>query len=352
MQVRILKRECASDMLVARGKGSEGRGLLRVASMDIGTNSTRLLVAEMGADWGFRRVFGDRRIDRLGEGLQQRGRLDDAAIQRTLETLSLFLGEARGRGAQRILAAATSAVRDASNGRRFAKLVEATTGLELRVLSGEEEARWMMRGVSLLWPSPPERWMALDIGGGSTEIVWSRFREVERAESLPVGMVRLTEGTFSHDPPFRQEIGRCRELAREAFIQTLGETLPPQARPEVLVGTAGTITNLAALDLHMAPYDGERVNGHRLTRGAVERWCSVLARMTSAERRTLHGMEPGREDVILAGALMVAEFLAVLGMDGLWVSDFGLLEGIALMAAETEAKAEGKAEAEVETKWP
>ncbi len=331
-----MKRERASDMLSEMGKEREGRGRLRVASLDIGTNSTRLLVAETGGGGGFRRLFGDRRITRLGEGLQQRGRLGEAAIQRTLEALSLFLGEARAQGAERILAAATSAVREASNGGSFGKRVEAAIGLEVRVLSGQEEAQWMMRGVSLLWPTPPEHWMALDIGGGSTEVVWSRFREVERVASLPVGMVRLTEEALRSDPPSSREIGRCRELARTAFSRALAETLRPEESPGILVGTAGTITTLAAMDLRLAPYDGERVNGHRLTSIAVEAWCTLLAGMRRSERRGLPGMEPGREDVILAGALMVAEFLTLLGKGWLHVSDYGLLEGIALMAADDQ----------------
>jgi exopolyphosphatase/guanosine-5'-triphosphate,3'-diphosphate pyrophosphatase len=308
----------------------------RLASIDIGTNSVRLLVADFGADGGFRRIFMDRRITRLGSGLQRSGRLGEEAVQKTLETLRVFVGEARRHGAERTLAAATGAVRGAGDGRAFVHRVFEQTGLRVLLLSGQQEARWMMRGVSRVWPDPPHRWMIVDLGGGSTELVRARGQEVETARSIPLGMVSLTEGTMRHDPPLGAEVTRCRNIARGAFSEVLSSMGVPPGPSACLVGTAGTITTLAALELGLDPYDGDRVNGYRIRRQDVERWAEILAAMDNAGKRRLPGMEPGREDVILAGVLMFHELMGLLAVEEIHVSDYGLLEGIALMATSHE----------------
>jgi exopolyphosphatase/guanosine-5'-triphosphate,3'-diphosphate pyrophosphatase len=314
-----------------RGEGM--RPAQRVASLDIGTNSLRLLVADVEADGGFRKVFEDRRIVRLGQGVQGSGSLSDGAIGRTVESLRAFLGEARARGASRTLAAATSAVREARNGEPFVRRVREALGLEVRVLSGPEEARWMVLGVSLLWRDPPGRWLAVDMGGGSTELAAAAGRVVQRAVSLPLGMVRLTEELLGAGPAGPGELERCRGRCRELLERGSGELLDAGRGVGLLVGTAGTVTTLAALDMEMASYDAGCVNGYRLSRDAVSRWVSILAKLGASQRRGLRGMEPGREDVILAGAVMVEELLRMARVDEMVVSDYGLLEGIALMAA-------------------
>jgi exopolyphosphatase/guanosine-5'-triphosphate,3'-diphosphate pyrophosphatase len=328
-----LKRGRPSDIFERIMARQEGEEVLRVASLDVGTNSLRLLVADWGAGGGLRRVFGDRRITRLGEGLQGSGRLSEEAIQRTLEALCVFLGEAEGLGAQRVLAAATSAVRDASNGPGFVRRVRGETGLDLRVLSGQEEASWMAAGVSLLWHTPPPEWVAVDIGGGSTEVVRASGRKASASRSIPLGMVRLTEEVFAHDPPTDEELKRARGVAREALAEPLRVLGAEGAGKGILVGTAGTVTTLAALDMGLERYDPDAINGYTLSTDSVERWCRTLAGLSRAERAGLPGMEPGRQDVIVAGAVMVGELLALLQAEGLLVSDYGLLEGIALAAA-------------------
>lgn len=310
--------------------------VLRVASIDIGTNSVRLLVADVGADGGFRRVFMDRRITRLGAGLRRLGSMGVEAVKETLETLCVFVKEARRQGAKRTLAAATGAVRDAKNGRAFVDRVSERTGLMVRVLSGEEEAHWMMQGISQVWRHPPHGWMIVDVGGGSTEFVKARGCEVENVRSIPFGMVHLTEEIIHHDPPLADEIDRCCEVARTAFKESLSMIGAFRCPPAVLVGTAGTITTLAALDLALDTYDGDRVNGYRLQREDVDRWGQILSGMNNLRRRELPGMEPGREDVILAGVLMFSQLMNLLGSEEIHVSDYGLLEGIAIMAAQKE----------------
>lgn len=328
-----MKRGRPSDIFIKIMARQEGEGLLRVASLDVGTNSVRLLVADAEAGGGVRRVFVDRRITRLGEGLQASGRLSEGAIQRTLEALCVFLEAATRLGARTVLAAATSAVRDAENGPEFVEGVRRETGLELRVLAGEEEASWMAMGVSLLWPTPPERWTAVDIGGGSTELVRARGRRAVASRSIPMGMVRLTEEVFVHDPPTHGEVTRARDMARSALGGLLRDMEVRGGDHGTLVGTAGTVTTLAALDMGLDPYDPDAINGYRLRIGSVDRWCRTLAGLPRDERTRLRGMEQGRQDVILAGAIMVSELLGLLCSEELLVSDCGLLEGIALVAA-------------------
>jgi exopolyphosphatase/guanosine-5'-triphosphate,3'-diphosphate pyrophosphatase len=315
-------------------KSPEGHSALRVASLDIGTNSVRLLVADVSRrDGGFQRVYLDRRITRLGEGMQRSGGIKEEAMARTLEALSVFLVEAERRGARRILATGTSAVRESINRDLLLARARDDLGLDIHILSGEEEAHWMMRGVALLWPQISGHWMIVDVGGGSTEFVAVKDARIESSTSIPLGMVRLTEGVFQHDPPLAAELVRCRKTAREEFAKALDEIKADGDLPRLLIGTAGTVTTLAALDLKLAPYDADRVNGHRLSREGINAWCDLLSELNARERRELPGMESGREDVIVAGALMFSELLDLLHLETVHVSDYGLLEGIAAMAA-------------------
>ena len=328
-----MKSTLPSDILSLMENKGEGHGALRVGVIDIGTNSVRLLVADFGHDEGFQRVFEDRRITRLGEGSQNSGRLSEEAIQRTLETLCVFLVKAQEKGAARVLGAATSAVREASNGQLFAERARELTGLEIRVLSGNEEAGWMARGISLLWAFAPERWIALDIGGGSTEFALMERDVFREAFSIRLGMVHLTEDLLTRDPPSSFQMERCRNVSKEAIIEALRICALQRDLPTLIVGTAGTITCLAAMEMNMDPYDSERVNGYRLSLEAVDRWCMLLAGLNKRKRCEIPGMEPGREDVILAGTVILCEFMRALGSEEIVVSDYGLLEGIALMAA-------------------
>jgi len=304
----------------------------RVASIDIGTNSVRLLVAELGGPTSLKRLWGDRSIARLGEGVGASGRLGDQAIARALMVVKAFVDRARLLGAQRLLAAATSAVREASNGLVFLKRLEELTGVRARVLSGEEEALWMMEGIRWVWEEPPETWVAVDMGGGSTELILAQGSGVRSARSLPLGMVRLTEEFFHQDPPDEASLQMCRKRIREMLGEALRSLGLGTVRDPAIAGTAGTITTLAALDRAMSSYDGDALHGTNLSRLAVRKWRARLSGMDSRARRSIPGMEPGREDVIVAGALMVEELLDMLGAEAMVVSDHGLLEGMARMA--------------------
>jgi exopolyphosphatase/guanosine-5'-triphosphate,3'-diphosphate pyrophosphatase len=331
-----LKREWSSDILKPMRKQEGGQYVLRAAAIDVGTNSTRFLIADVGEDRGFQRVFADRRITRLGEGVHCSGRLNEKAMQRTLETLCLFLSAAQDHGADRIAGAATSAVRSASNGDSFVHRIRHETGLELQILSGEEEAHCMAQGISLLWSDPPDRWTAVDIGGGSTEIAMAERNIQREVLSVPLGMVHLTENLLKHDPPQPFEVEHCKATSHKVLSKVLSNLATSHESLGVVVGTAGTITTLTAMELGLDPYDGEKVNGYHLGREAADRWCQKLARMDDEQRRRIPGMEPGREDVILAGTIILCELLRVLGVNEIIVSDYGLLEGIAFMAAQVK----------------
>jgi|Deesub1362A_J573_1020465.scaffolds.fasta_scaffold00247_51 exopolyphosphatase/guanosine-5'-triphosphate,3'-diphosphate pyrophosphatase len=317
----------------------------RVASIDIGTNSVRLLVAEVEAEGGLRRLYMDRRITRLGEGLQRFGVLSQEAVRRTREALLAFSHALEDWCVQRTLAGATSAVRESRNGEAFVQMLEKEMSIPIRVLSGEEEARWTALGVEKRWIHPPSRWTLLDIGGGSTEMVDVENGRVRKTLSLPIGMVKLTEEAILGDPPTKEELTACRRKAGGLIGECLrgDRAAGGYSRPSV-VGTAGTITTLAALDLGLEVYDSGKIDGHILRREAVHSWCNRLGAMTSEERARLPGMESGREDVILAGSILLEEVMEALGTETVEVTDFGLLEGIAVVAArEAEADPTGAA---------
>ena len=289
---------------------------MRVAAVDLGTNTTRLLVADI--DGGtLAEVHRETRITRLGEGVDARGRLLPTPIARVRNVLTDYRRTLESLGAERTLAVATSAVRDAENGEAFLGEVEWSYGFETRLLTGEEEAELTRRGVN-----PAAGTLVLDIGGGSTELVLDDFHA-----SLPMGAVRFTER-------YGEDVARCSAEAR---------ALLPDLSPRTATGVAGTVTTLAALDLGLTEYDRERVHGHVLTRDAARAQLERLAALTVDERRALPAMEPGRASVIVAGAAILVAVLDAYALAAIEVSERDLLDGVALAAAELPEPAEGDA---------
>jgi exopolyphosphatase/guanosine-5'-triphosphate,3'-diphosphate pyrophosphatase len=289
----------------------------RVAAVDLGTNSTRLLVADVKED-EIRDVERAVAITGLGEGVDSRRILLPLPITRVRNVLTGFRRRIEELGAMRTLAVGTSAVRDAENGEAFLGEVEWSYGFETLLLSGEEEARLTFRGAML--GRDPEGTMVVDLGGGSTELVTA-----EKAISTDVGSVRLTE--------------RLGEDVEGIAASVRGEL--PALEPARAVGVAGTITQLAALDLELEEYDSDRVDGHLLTLGAVERLRDRLAAMSVEERAVLPAFEPGRAPFIVAGATIVAEVLRAYGLKELEVSERDLLHAVALDAAGLPPPEEG-----------
>jgi exopolyphosphatase/guanosine-5'-triphosphate,3'-diphosphate pyrophosphatase len=297
---------------------------MRLAALDVGTNTVLMLVAEPQADGSVRRVLDLQRITRLGQGVDSNHRLDPQAALRTLDAIAEFAEQARAAGAERILAAGTATLRDAADGESFIRRVRERASVELEIISGEAEA-WLSylavtHGLRL---DPARRVLIIDIGGGSTEFIRAEPGAKLQTASLQIGSVRLTERIVRSDPPTTHEAADLR-LAIDAELQGLGWEL----KPEELVGIAGTVTTVCAVALEMETYDADRVHGYRLSRAEVERVLKLFGSMPLAERRKLKGLEPARADVIFAGAAILERVMSKCGVDHVVVSDQGVRWGL------------------------
>lgn len=334
--------------------------MMRAAAIDVGTNTVRLLVGEPDGAGGYRPVFAAQEITRLGQGLLPDRLLQPEPIQRTLAVLESFRRLADSHGATRSAVVGTSALREASNRQEFLHRARRETGLDVRVISGEEEARLTLRGVRAALPAVgtlcgpvdqgrhlrstgPDamgaplggRLLLMDIGGGSTEFLLADGDAILATASTGLGVVKLTEAHVRHDPPLLAELKAIRDVVVARLARLRAEGLPgfgpaAAALATTFVGTAGTVTTLAAVDLSLTSYDPGRVNGHRLSRDRVEALLRELASLPLARRRTVPGLEPARADVIVAGALVCVVVMESLGFPSILVSDGGLREGILL----------------------
>jgi exopolyphosphatase / guanosine-5'-triphosphate,3'-diphosphate pyrophosphatase len=299
---------------------------VRVAAVDLGTNTTRLLVADVD-DGRIDEVHRETHITRLGEGVDARKRLLPVPIARVRNVLADYRRTLERLGAERTLAVATSAVRDAENGEAFLGEIEWSYGFATRLVSGDDEALLTRRGVQ-----PAAGTLVVDIGGGSTELIVDDFHA-----SLDLGSVRYTERYMHTDPPGSAELDACAAAVRSV----LEERVP--VRADAAIGVAGTVTTLAALDLGLDTYDRERVHGHRLSLKAAQHQLARLAALPLAERREVPALDPERATVIVAGAVILTETLLFFGLDAIEVSEHDILDGIALAAAELRAPEEGAA---------
>jgi len=310
---------------------------MRVAAVDLGSNSTRLLVADV-ADERIDEVVRRLKITRLGEGVDERKRLLPAPIARVRNVLTDFRREAESLGAERTLAIATSAFRDAENGEAFLGEVEWSYGFQTRLLSGHDEAQLTFRGASL-GRELAEDTLVLDIGGGSTELVVGGRDDLRFHDSLDLGGIRLTERFLHSDPPGAEELAACASAVRAL----LAERVPDEIQPRTAIGVAGTITSIAALDLGLEEYDPDKVHGHRLSREGVAAQLERLASVPLAERREIPALDPDRAPVIVAGTVILSEALDHFGLEGLEASERDILDGAALEAAGLPEPEEGAA---------
>jgi exopolyphosphatase / guanosine-5'-triphosphate,3'-diphosphate pyrophosphatase len=299
---------------------------MRVAAIDLGTNTTRLLVGDV-VDGRVDPLVRRSTITRLGEGVDARRRLLPFPIARVRNCLSDYRRELESLGAERALLVATSAVRDAENGEAFLGEIEWSYGFTTRLLSGEDEANLTLRGVGELGAGT----VVVDVGGGSTELVSSSDRV-----STNLGSVRLTERFLDSDPPSADEL----RALREAIRAVLAEHDLPAA---YAVGVAGTITSLAALDLDLVEHEPGRVHGHLMREAGIAAQLGRLAALPLAERREVPGLEPERAPVIIAGAAILLEVMRYLGVSEIAVSERDLLDGAALEAAKLPEPVEGDA---------
>jgi len=297
------------------------------AAIDAGSNTLRLLIGTVVDGRVVPKLY-QRRICRLAGNFSQQEGLSAEARERTLSVLREFAFICQKAGVQQVRAVGTAAFRQAVNGENFADLVRATTGLPLQIISGEAEALYTARGVVSALDPVPAHALIFDIGGGSTEFILCVDGEVVWSQSFPLGVVHLTEVHASH-------IDRQAEISKtlaqvQAELQKACISSDADLAKLTLVGTAGTVTTLAALDMQMAEYDWRRVNNYSMPYHTLQAWYERLCPMTLLEREALPGMEPGRGDLIIAGLEIVLGIIPATHSERLVVSDFGILEGLLL----------------------
>jgi exopolyphosphatase / guanosine-5'-triphosphate,3'-diphosphate pyrophosphatase len=303
---------------------------LRVAVVDIGTNSTRLLVADVTDDGDLTERERRTKVTRLGDRLGETGVLGDEAMARVLGTLGEYQQVIDEQGVERAVAVLTSAVRDAANGEDFLARVRAQSdGLDARVIGGDEEARLTFRGAtSERGPGDATPTLVIDVGGGSTELVVGSGNEVSFHVSTQAGVVRHTERHLATDPPTRDDLRALAEDVREIYA----EAVPQQVRRTAgaAIAVAGTATTLGAIDLDLEHYSPDRVHGHVVSTTACRRILERLAALPEVDRREVRGLHPDRAPTIVAGVVMVVEALELFGLDSTAVSDHDILRGAAL----------------------
>ncbi len=296
----------------------------RVAVLDIGTNTLLLLIAELSDTGALLPVYDACEFGRLGQGLDRNGVLAEEAITRSLDIVNRYRDVMDAHGVDKVAAVGTEALREAGNAAKFIEPATAKLGTEIRVISGEAEANLVYRAVSESFPELAGQALVIgDVGGGSTEIISVSAAKTASVVSLPIGSVRMTERHLADDPPSAAQIA-----AMTADIDSVLATLdlPDGAR---IVGTAGTATAIAAVELGLAEYDGSRVNGFRVSAETIGQQLQRYWRLSVAERRQLPGLEPQRADVIAAGVTIFARLLHQAGTSEILISDRGVRWGLA-----------------------
>jgi exopolyphosphatase / guanosine-5'-triphosphate,3'-diphosphate pyrophosphatase len=304
---------------------------MRLAGVDIGTLTCRLLIADLPTGGKLIEVRSERRILRLGEGVDQTKQLSVTAMDRVLQCLREWRKIIDASHVDAAVAVATSAVRDAENRDEFLDRVKREAGFEVELISGEEEARRTMLGIRSGLPHGVTDVLALDIGGGSTEFILDRPGQNPLVRSIDIGVVRLCERLLHHDPPTDEEVRQSREwVARgtKAAVAEMGNY-----HTATFVGTAGTITSLAAMAQKLSAYESARIHNYRLQLDTIRDLEQTLLSQKKADRVGLPGLEKGREEVIAAGAIIIRTVMETLGLQECLVSDLGLREGVLIHLA-------------------
>src|SRR3954454_8822829 len=311
------------------------RARMRVAVFDLGTNTTRVLVADV-EDGLVRQLERRTKVTRLGEKVDSSGRLADGAIERVMATLTDYQAIVDELQPERTIALATSATRDAANGDEFRQLLHERFGLDAHIIPGEEEARLTFLGATAARPEGDGPFVVIDIGGGSTEfVIGSAGSDPTFSVSTQAGSVRPTERPLKEDPPRDEDL-----LMLRAAVRSLVE---PAAREEPRhtiaagIAVAGTATSLSAIDQQLDPYDPEKVDGYGLLLEACDRMLAELAAIPLEERKQVTGLHPDRAPTIIAGAAILVESMRVFSLDSVEVSEADILHGAALDLASKEA---------------
>ena len=299
----------------------------RIATIDVGTNTILLLVAELDQDGGFRILTDRAEIARLGAGVDRTRSLSAAGVERALEVLRDYVHACRDFGVEEIVAAGTSALRDALNAKSFLARLKHEFKLDLRVLSGQEEAVYSYLAVQKGLQLDARDVLVVDVGGGSSEFIWAKDGKLHGWASLDLGSVRLTERYLASDPVTRDECERLGRAVDESLNKLVSDWGGQISFP-VMVGIAGTFTTLSAVEKGLTHYSHSEVHGSRLARAEVKRQVELYRARTVAERKQIPGLEPKRADVILAGALSIERIMALFNIDEVIVSDQGIRYGL------------------------
>ncbi len=296
-----------------------------VSSVDIGTNTIRLLVAKRVKECKFDFLFRKSRIARLGEGLSKSGYLSSNAINRAMDILAEYVDISKQFKAERIFTCATSAVREAKNGHEFVEKVKGM-GIDLKVIDANKEAYLTHKGIVYFLKDKLDgkKWVAFDLGGGSTEFMFSFGDKLKRAFSVPLGVVKLLETFIKHDPPLKSEL----DEAVSFFIDKLNG-FNPDKNVDIVVANAGTVTSLAAIDLKLEGYSYEKTEGYILKIKSVDKILDKMLKLNSHQRlEEFKILERGREDVIVIGAYLVKRLMEYFGKDYLMTTNGSLREGV------------------------
>jgi exopolyphosphatase/guanosine-5'-triphosphate,3'-diphosphate pyrophosphatase len=298
----------------------------RLAGVDIGTLTCRLLIADLPSDGPLKEVRSDRRILRLGEGVDRTRRLNQVAMDRVVQCLKEWREAIDDYRVDACIAVATSAVRDAGNRQEFLEQIKREAAFDVEVITGEEEARRTMLGIRSGLPPGVSDVLALDIGGGSTEFIFDRIGQKPIVRSIDIGVVRLCERLLHHDPPTKEEIRQAREWVANETKASVADMENYQTA--TFVGTAGTITSLAAMAQKLPVYEAAQIHNYQLQLSTIQDLEQTLLGRTKADRIGLPGLEKGREEVIASGAIIIRTVMEALGMPNALVSDLGLREGV------------------------
>jgi exopolyphosphatase/guanosine-5'-triphosphate,3'-diphosphate pyrophosphatase len=303
----------------------------RFAGIDIGTLTCRLLIAALTPGSPLKEVRSDRRILRLGEGVDHEKRLKAPAMERVIQCLKEWRNIITAHRVEAVVAVATSAVRDAANRDEFLSYIKREAGFDVEVLTGDEEARRTLLGIRSGLPADVADILALDIGGGSTEFIVDRPGQSPTLRSIDIGVVRLCERVLHHDPPTADEVQEACEWVRKETKAAVASM--PGSSGATFVGTAGTITSLAAMAQNLPAYEPARIHNYRLKLDTIRELEQTLLSRSKAERVGLPGLEKNREEVIAAGAIIIRTVMETLGEKECLVSDLGLREGALLELA-------------------
>ena len=296
----------------------------KIAIVDIGTNSIKFCIAARLANGGVDVLSDENDIARLGEGMRETGRISDEALERNAQSVAGFVNRAREQGISEVLAVGTQALRTAQNSGDFVKRVAELTGIQVSIIPGEEEARLSYLAVLSALPVHEGELVIFDTGGGSTEFIFGRGKELLKRFSTDLGAVRLTEEYFGEDPVKGGSV-----QAALADIKAAFDKAGVAGKPQQLVGMGGTLTSMGAVKHKMTTYDPDVIQGSVLSLADVEEQIASYSGKTLAQRREMPGLQPKRADVILAGACIVKDIMTHFGCPQLTISDRGLRHGLA-----------------------